>query len=169
MTALPYQSENEPERKSLWIPWAFVGFFMVVLIANGIMLAFALSTFNGLSTDGAYDRGLSYNEVLAERAAQDALGWRLAAGAELLGDGVIDVQLRAMDAADQPVSDAAVTALLSRPINDEHDFTVALRYRGDGLYGAQVPVPLDGLWDLTMDISRGADRLRADARVMVRR
>ena len=107
--------------------------------------------------------------MLAEEAAQDALGWQLAAGAERLGNGVIDVQLHALDADDRPVTDATVSVLLSRPISDDHDFTAALSHRGDGRYGAQVPIPLDGLWDLTMDITRGDDRLRADARVMVGR
>lgn len=169
MTVSQLYSEDQPERKSRWIPWAFVAFFGVVVIVNGIMLSFAISSFNGLSTDGAYDRGLSYNDVLAEQEAQEALGWQLAAGAEQLGDGMIDVQLRAIDADGQPVTRADVTVLLSRPISNDHDFTVELDYRGDGLYGAEVAIPLDGLWDLTMDINRGADHLRADARVMAAR
>ncbi|MEM7445188.1 MAG: FixH family protein, partial [Pseudomonadota bacterium] len=152
---------------SSWIPWAFVGFFLVVVAANGIMLSFAISSFNGLSTDGAYDRGLSYNEVLAEEAAQDALGWRLAAGAVPLGDGVIDVQLQAFDEQDRPVMDAVISVLVSRPISDDHDFTIELSHRGEGLYGEQVSVPLEGFWNLRMDITRGDDRLRADARVLV--
>jgi len=167
MTVSHVNSNDDDERKSRWIPWAFVGFFAVVLIVNGTMITFAISSFNGLSTDGAYDRGLSYDEVLADEAAQDALGWRLAAGAEQLGDRVIDVQLSAIGADGQPVTNAAITVLLSRPISDDHDFTADLRYRGEGLYGAHVDVPLVGLWDLQMDIVRGNDRLRADTRIMV--
>ena len=162
MNASSFHTEDQPTRKSLWIPWSFVGFFLVVVIVNGIMVSFALTTFNGLSTDGAFDRGLAYNEVLAEREAQEALGWRLAAEAEPMGQGVIDVRLQAVDGAGLPVTDARVAVALTRPINDGDDFSVDLSHRGDGLYGALVPVPLYGRWDLRMDIARGGDHLRAD-------
>jgi len=162
MNASTFQVEDQPKRKSLWIPWCFVGFFLVVVTVNGIMLSFALSSFNGLSTDGAFDRGLAYNEILAEREAQEALGWQLAAVAEPLGEGVIDVRLQALDDTGLPVTDAQVVAQLTRPINDGHDFSAELSHRGDGVYGALVPVPLDGRWNLRMDITRGTDHLRAD-------
>ena len=46
--------------------------FVVVVAVNAVMLTLALGTFNGLSTDGAYDRGLAYNQTLAAEAAQQA-------------------------------------------------------------------------------------------------
>lgn len=63
------------ERKSRWIPWIFVGGIMVVVVVNGFMAYYAVSTFTGLTTGQAYDRGRAYNLVLAEAARQDALGW----------------------------------------------------------------------------------------------
>lgn len=63
------------ERKSRWIPWIFVGGMMVVVVVNGFMAFYAISTFTGLTTGQAYDRGRAYNDVLEEAARQDALGW----------------------------------------------------------------------------------------------
>ena len=75
---MPMASAQPAEqRRSRWIPYSFFGFFGVVLAVNGVMLTYALGTFNGLSVDGAYDRGLAYNEALAEYQAQRALGWDL--------------------------------------------------------------------------------------------
>ena len=58
-----------------WIPWVFVGGMLLVVLVNAIMVYFALSTFPGLTTPNSYDRGRAYNQVLAEAARQDALGW----------------------------------------------------------------------------------------------
>jgi nitrogen fixation protein FixH len=63
------------ERKSRWIPWVFVGGMVVVVVVNGFMAFYAISTFTGLTTGQAYDRGRAYNHVLQEAARQDALGW----------------------------------------------------------------------------------------------
>jgi hypothetical protein len=38
------------ERKSSWIPWIFVGGMLVVVVVNGFMAFYAISTFTGLTT-----------------------------------------------------------------------------------------------------------------------
>jgi nitrogen fixation protein FixH len=63
------------ERKSRWIPWVFVGGMLLVVVVNGFMAFYAISTFSGLTTGQAYDRGRAYNNVLEDAARQDALGW----------------------------------------------------------------------------------------------
>lgn len=63
------------ERRSGWIPWIFVGGMLIVVVVNAVMVWFALSTFPGLTTTQSYDRGRAYNQVIAEAARQDALGW----------------------------------------------------------------------------------------------
>lgn len=50
-------------------------FFLSVFAANGIMVFYALSTFDGVETDDAYRKGRAYNHVLEADAAQNALGW----------------------------------------------------------------------------------------------
>ncbi|MCU0888883.1 MAG: FixH family protein [Rubritepida sp.] len=68
-------SAHHPAPRSGWIPWVFVGGMLLVVVVNGVMVFFALSTFTGLTTRQSYDRGRAYNQVLAEAARQDALGW----------------------------------------------------------------------------------------------
>ena len=63
--------------RSRWIPYAFVAFFGVVLLANGTMIGLAFATWTGLETEGAYQKGLAYNRVLDRARAQAALGWRV--------------------------------------------------------------------------------------------
>lgn len=98
------------ERKSRWIPWVFVGGMLVVVVVNGFMAYTAISSFTGLTTGQAYDRGRAYNHVLAEAARQDALGWtarvRLAGGR---------ITLAVTDREGRPVQ-GVVEAYLQRPI-----------------------------------------------------
>ena len=55
------------ERRSRWIPWAFVAFFGVVLAANAAMVVIALASWPGLETQQAYQRGLAYDDALPGR------------------------------------------------------------------------------------------------------
>ncbi len=98
------------ERKSRWIPWVFVGGMLVVMVVNGFMAFYAISTFTGLTTGQAYDRGRAYNNVLEEAARQDALGW--AAQVRLEGGRIT---LAVTDRAGAAVP-GVVEAYLQRPI-----------------------------------------------------
>lgn len=98
------------ERKSRWIPWIFVGGMTVVVVVNGFMAFYAISTFTGLTTGQAYDRGRAYNSVLEEAARQDALGWTARVR---LDDG--HIKLSVTDRAGAPVL-GLVEAYLQRPI-----------------------------------------------------
>lgn len=58
-----------------WYPYIFVAGFAVVVTANLIMMYFATSSFTGLETKSAYERGNAYNAQIAAQEAQDRLGW----------------------------------------------------------------------------------------------
>ena len=62
-----------------WIPWAIVGCFVVVAAMNGGLAYLALESDPGLVSEHPFELGNGYNRVLAEGAAEDALGWRGAA------------------------------------------------------------------------------------------
>ena len=76
-STLPRTQDFDPKR-STWIPWVFVGGMALVVLVNLVLVYAALSTFTGVTTGKSYDRGRSYNQVLAEAARQDALGWAAA-------------------------------------------------------------------------------------------
>lgn len=98
------------ERRSRWIPWVFVGGMLVVVVVNGFMAFYAISTFTGLTTGQAYDRGRAYNNILAEAARQDALGWTARVRLE---DGRIALSVTDRAGAAVP---GVVEAYLQRPI-----------------------------------------------------
>jgi nitrogen fixation protein FixH len=63
-------------RRGRWIPYVFVGAMLLVVAVNAVLVYAALSTFTGTTTSRAYERGRGYNQVLAEAARQEALGWQ---------------------------------------------------------------------------------------------
>ncbi len=160
MTATP-----SAERKSNWIPWAFVGFFMVVILANGIMAFFAFSTWTGLSTDGAYQKGLAYNRTLETRTRQAALGWHVAVALEpgAAGNAALTAVLK--DRSGAPLWADSVVATLTRPTHEGHDLAFPLDDKGEGRFTAEVGLALPGVWDLTLTVVRGKDRLDSQRRL----
>lgn len=145
------------ERRSLWIPWLFVGAFMVVLVANGTLTYFALSSWSGLETTGSYKRGSAYNSVVAAEEMQRRLGWSLEA--RFTGDaarGELSVDLR--DDRGRPLAGGQLAARFVRPTHEGYDIDVTLQEVRPGGYRALVALPLAGQWDVRLVAQRGEDR-----------
>jgi len=124
--------------------YGVVAFFAVVLAANGTFIFFALSTWTGLSTENAYQRGIDYNEILDAAARQRALGWTGA----LSFDGRGRLSLVVTDRQGTPVDNLAVRVDIRRPTNEDFDQVVALVPSGAGAYEATLELPLLGQWDV---------------------
>jgi len=148
-------------RRGRWIPWMFVGAMLMVVVVNGIMAFIALSTFTGVSTPRAYDRGLTYNDVLQEAARQDALGLRAAV---TLRDGALSVTVR--DAAGVPAT-GRLAGALQRPLTRE---TVALEFvpAGPGQWLAEAAPGRPGQWEARLTLHGPAGPFDIRARVMGR-
>lgn len=152
----------EQPRRSGWIPWVFVGGMGLVVAVNAVLIWAAVSTFTGVSVGHAYDRGLAYNDVLAESARQEALGWqaRVRLDAQTL---VVSVR----DAAGEPVG-GTLSGVLVRPLEGTR-VPLEIRNVSPGEFHAAVTVPKPGQWqaELRMAGPRG-ERLDIRERVFVR-
>jgi len=159
---------GEPVRRSRWIPLTFVGGFGVVLIANAILIVFALTSWTGLETDQAYQKGIAYNRTLATAEAQAARGWRSAvdfeAAAPLNGKLIASFA----DAEGRPINGLSVTAWLLRPTHEGFDQESAMASVGAGRYAVPLDFPLAGQWEVRIE-ARGRDApYRLSKRIMVR-
>ena len=162
------QPAAAPVRRSLWIPGAFVAFFLVVFAANGTMIWYATRTFVGLDTSQAYDKGIAYNRNLDAAAAQAALGWKAAIEARITEGFDALVTLRLTDADGQSLGDVRATLLFERPSNTALDFSAPLVPDGEGGFLARVTLPEIGLWDLHVTATRDDALMVFDRRVMLR-
>jgi len=157
--------ESELNGRYRWIPWIFVGFFLVVFTVNGIFVYLATTSWVGLVTENPYDRGLNYNEVLAAKAAQDQLGWNHSLAFERTGlsgntvTGVLTLSLTGHDGTG--LDGATVKAVVERPGRYSQAFVLYLDQTGDGQYAAGFELPLPGQWHVRLAAKKGADSYRS--------
>lgn len=135
-------------RRSRWIPWVFVGGMLLVVVVNGGLVFAALSTFTGVTTGKSFDRGRTYNQVLAEAARQQALGWQ----AQLvMKDGLLTVSVLNRDG-------GAVSGMLDghlqRPL-DGSQVALSFRRTGAGRFESPAVLPMAGQWEARL-VMRGA-------------
>lgn len=152
-------SQGFDPTRGRWIPWVFVGGMGLVIVVNAILVWFALTTFTGVSTPRAYDRGRTYNDVLAEAARQDALGWvtsvRFAAAM---------LEIEARDAAGTPIT-GTLNGVLHRPLSGE-DEPLAFRAIAPGRWQAVV-TSRPGQWEARLVLRNAAGRLDIRQRLVV--
>lgn len=142
-----------------WYPYIFVGGFLVVVAVNASMAYFATSTFSGISTDGAYLKGLAYNQNLAMAKAQEALGWTVETKVKPVADTQVvkaEVIVSYRDRDGKAVEGLDVRARLVRPTAKGHDMDLPLPSLGNGTYGGTYTLPLNGVWDMDM-VATGTD------------
>lgn len=133
-------------RRSRWIPWAFVGGFAVVIAVNAILIWASISTFTGVTVTRAYERGRGYDQVLAEAARQDALGWTARVQ---LADGRLRVT--AVDRDGRPIS-GRIEGVLRRPVTGE-DLAIDFRSGSAGAWTAPIgDLPHRGVWEARLTL-----------------
>jgi len=159
------RSEQAPPR-DLWIPWLFVAGMALVVLVNGIMVYIAVSSFTGLQTEGHYQRGLNYNEVLAAERTEEELGWAVEIGFAETGEGRARLSVKAADRDGNPLNDAGVSVRLIRPVQAGHDMDLTLAASGDGLYAAEVELPLRGQWDILAQIRHPSGNYSTSKRIV---
>ncbi len=144
----------DPNRH-LWLVYPVA--FVAVLIANGALAYFALSSWPGLAYDNAFERGRKYNQVLREEDRENRLGWRLETKYEATGALEGALVVRAADREGRPLVDLGLAATLVRPVGGAvPDRALDLRAEAPGVYAARVEVPMAGQWEVRVIAEDGA-------------
>ncbi|MCY4309942.1 MAG: FixH family protein [Rhodospirillaceae bacterium] len=154
-------------RSDRWIPWTFVAGFGVILLANGIMVFSAFNSWNGVSTDDAYRRGLEYNRQLAEQQRVVATGWAVAARLDGKGNHR-NLLVAIKDKSGKFIPDATVVARFERPIERGLDFSVKMQSTVGGQYNAAITLPKYGQWRLVLSIAARTGTVTATRRYNLR-
>lgn len=133
-----------------------VAFFAVIIALDVLFASLAYKTFSGQSTRNAYTAGLQFNETLAQRRAQAALGWSVEARRD-----ATDLLLIFRDASGEGLEGLSVTAVIERPATEAGRRQHVLTGGEAGVYR----LPLNGLeggWDVRATAS-AADGRRFEA------
>lgn len=140
---------------NVWIPSAFVGFFAVVFLANGIMIWSALGTWRGLQTESPWAENAPYEGKVDEAASRDGLDWQVGIDVTANGGRNADVAVTLRDAAGKAIEANRVRVGFVRPTDDGYDTMARLMPRGGGVYKANLDLPLAGLWEVRVAAERG--------------
>ena len=119
----------------------FASFFVVIIAVNLVLAVQAVRTFPGLEVANSY---VASQEFDRERAAQEALGWHVAA--EVRGDVL---RLSITDADGAPVEAAEVGGTFGRATSVRDDQVPAFVFDGT-VYVAPVSAP-GGNWNLRLE------------------
>ncbi|MBF0427998.1 MAG: FixH family protein [Magnetococcales bacterium] len=136
-------------------PWptSIILFFVAVFVVNGVFIYLGLSTWPGLVTEGAYTKGLAFNQVLKAQQAQDALGWQGTLDASHLSagqEGRLIFSIR--DQQGQPLPEARIQGILVRPVQQGVDQTFTMTQKQPGVYESSLLRPLPGHWDVKLNV-----------------
>ena len=137
-------------------------FFAVVIAVNGVFVYFALSSWSGLTASDAYSRGIAYNRVLDEAAAQARLGWRAEIGWR---KGAAEARL--VDRDGSPLDGLEVVAHFTRPLGKGQPVDVTLVAAAPGRYLAAIDLPLPGQWEMLIEARGAGGRYQAATRLIV--
>jgi nitrogen fixation protein FixH len=136
-----------------------LGFFGIVIAANGALMAFAIGTMPGLETEKPYQAGIGYNAEIAAARAQTGRGWGVVSRVVRDATGHAAVTVDARDAAGAPLPGLAVTVRLIRPTDQRADRFATLNERETGRYVGDAADVAAGLWDIEIEAGRGDARL----------
>jgi nitrogen fixation protein FixH len=151
-----------------YIPWLFVAFFAV---QAGLFMWFARiahESYPGVVSEQPYDKGIKYNDVIADADRQAALGWALSLALEPAGGGKRVVTLSAADRDGRPLSGLSALLWVTRPVSAGLDQHLPMRETAPGRYQAAVGFPAPGLWALRAEARTGAGRAQVSKRVEVK-
>ena len=148
-----------------YIPWLFVAGFALVVAVNATMIWLAVGSFSGLYTPKPRERGLRFNEVVADQLARDALGWRVETQWQASANRL---EIAVFDAAKQPLAGALLSATLIRPAEKRPPLPVAVTAVDIGRYAASVDLPERGNWDVDILVEHGGRHYAVTRRMFLR-
>lgn len=136
-------SKRKGELRGWHVLALLLAFFSAVVVVNVAFAVFAAQSFPGEDVRRSYLQGLAYNDTLADRRKQAALGWR--AGASFEGE---TIRIRIVDSTGAGVPGLSLEGALRRPLDARMDVPLAFADRGDGDYVAQFQGLPAGAWEL---------------------
>jgi nitrogen fixation protein FixH len=153
-----------PRSRFSIVPWLFVAGFAIVIAVNGTMTWLAIDSFSGLYSNKPRDRGLRYNQVVAEQRERDALGWKVETSWQAQ-DRTFGLTVADRDGA--LPGGASVTVELVRPAEKRTPLRIAMSDLGGGRFAGTVDLPARGSWDADIVIVSGGRRFAVTRRLFL--
>lgn len=156
---------DRPTARTAWrfFPLAIAGGIGLTVAVNAAMIWSAVATFPGKAGRDGFELSNRYNAVLRREDAQSTIGWSVRASL----DPRRRTALTLTDARADPIGNAIVTAVATRPLGAERATDLVFTDQGNGHYLSDLVLDLSGQWDLSIIASAGGQTLTVTRRVHV--
>lgn len=154
------EKKEEPADRKKYrriVLWGLLTFFGVIFVANGILIYQAETSWTGLETEDAYEKGLKYNEQIAEKKAMNELGWEGEITFDKSSETTGMLKLSLVDKEGQPVRKSIVIAEFVRPTAEGFDDRIPLGEKRAGIYMGPVSLKAPGQWDINITAMKNAE------------
>jgi len=157
----PTDRPAEPPRGGA-LPWVLLilGLLGLSLTIQAVGLVLALRE-EPVVVEDYYQKGLEWDDHMAQEERNARLGWRLALDLRRDGEGRQLLEVTVRDRAGAPVEGAAVRVEAFHNARAARVLTAELAPAGSGRYAAPVPIERRGQWRFRFDVERGEDRFTA--------
>ena len=156
------------KRGTRW-PVAVTAILGLTVAANIGLITIARQDPSFAVEENYYQRGLHWDDELAQRAHNEKLGWRLLATLAPIERGRgAELRVALRDAAIAPIPDASIVVRAIHVARANDPVEVTLKPSGSGEYRALVPLERAGLWELRIAVHRGAELYTAVERLDAR-
>ena len=155
-------------KRGMGWPLAVCAILGLTIGANIWLIRVATSDPSFAVEEDYYQRGVHWDDELAQRSRNAALGWRVVASASPIRGGYgSDLHIVLDDDAILPIEGASVVVRAVHVARAGDPVSVTLAPGAPGEYEARVPLERAGVWELRIDVHRGPDRFTATKRLDV--
>lgn len=163
---------SQDNKSAMRNPWVlgWLGLLITVVTINVAFIITAFKTTPGLVEEGYYEKGRDHEKNFKKRVeARNRLGWdmRLSPPETIIIGSPAKYTLNVVDNVGLPLRDAAVTLHAYRPSDASADIETTMQAVTPGIYQATIALPLKGIWDLKIKVSRDNGELELTRRISV--
>lgn len=137
---------------------------MAALLAVAGAVMVGIESFDGTVADSPYEEGLKWDETRSRKAE---LGWGLDIKADKLMVGENTIKVSLSDSDGSPLMGSSISFMISRPATSVYDMRPEAIKLQEGIFKASARFPLYGYWDITAEVTKGADTVLFRERVFV--
>lgn len=146
---------------AMW-PVAIVGVLAITVAANVVLIVMANDPKASVVEPDYYRKAVAFDSTMAERAADQKLGWRMEAALGVPSGEGATLEARLLDATGTPLDGAVVTVLAVHNLDAAQLIPGNLVGTGSGRYAGVLPLSHAGRWELRFVVQRGAQRFHCD-------
>lgn len=129
---------------------------LIIMSITATTVIVGINNFSGVVVDDSYKAGLLWDKTRNKKAM---LGWNVEFKNNVFNVGKNKVMFSLFDSNGLPLNDAIVSLTVSRPATYKYDRDYNSIKIKDNIYIANIDLPLHGLWDLMLKVTRNENNV----------